>query len=409
MDALLRRRAMIAAGGGSPTPPAPVVSVPYIRGGADGSYIDTGITADNTTRVIVWARNWNPTSSFLFGSRTSAGVDGFSLGTHTGTQTGLIRVDYAQTNNTLSSDAFDKLGSYHKYELYQGVCKVDDVVVATATQSAFSNQHNIHIIGNNNGGTHMNVNLPIDICACQIYKNNVLVRDFTAVSYPSVGLYDAVSGTVFTNAGTGSFTYGTFDENAYIPLAYIECNGAQYFDSGVYGTYSLPIVSKFMPTNATPKWDFILGQRIDSPANSCDFSLGNTQVDNMYMYWRLGSDTSSVRCFDGTASNKLTNKAVVIVKNNAAATVYYNGTQIGTATKTGVSTSFVTTRTLTVACVRAEETPIRNFATGRFYYVGFGAERSFVPARKNNSIGMYDTYNDRFYPSATSTPFIAPI
>ena len=42
MDALLRRRAMIGAGGG-PTPPLPYTPVEYIE--TDGvAYIDTGIT-----------------------------------------------------------------------------------------------------------------------------------------------------------------------------------------------------------------------------------------------------------------------------------------------------------------------------------------------------------------------------
>lgn len=33
------------------------LGTPYIRGGADGSYIDTGIIPNENTRVIVWARN----------------------------------------------------------------------------------------------------------------------------------------------------------------------------------------------------------------------------------------------------------------------------------------------------------------------------------------------------------------
>ena len=61
MDAIMRRRQMMMVG----EPPAPPVMIPYVRGGGDGSYIDTGITPDPTTKVIVWARNWNPGYSYF--------------------------------------------------------------------------------------------------------------------------------------------------------------------------------------------------------------------------------------------------------------------------------------------------------------------------------------------------------
>ena len=47
------------------------------------------------------------------------------------------------------------------------------------------------------------------IASYQILKDNVLVRDFIPVRNEGVGyLYDKVSGQLFGNAGTGSFTYG---------------------------------------------------------------------------------------------------------------------------------------------------------------------------------------------------------
>ena len=49
----LRRRIILAAA----STPAPTGKVAYIRGGDDGSYIDTGIIPDNNTRIVVWARN----------------------------------------------------------------------------------------------------------------------------------------------------------------------------------------------------------------------------------------------------------------------------------------------------------------------------------------------------------------
>lgn len=389
--------------GGQPQP----VMIPYIRGGANGSYIDTGITADNTVRVIVWARNFNPATGFIFGSRVASAQSAYCLGSHAAANTGRIRIDYNQ-GQTFADDQFANLSHYHKYELYQGVLKVDDVEQASATDGTFSNNINIHLLGVNTNGTHENPGLPIDICACQIYKGGNLVRNYTAVNTPSSGLYDAVSETLFTNAGSGSFTYGEFDRNAYTPLEYIECTGAQYFDSGAYGTYSGTIVSKFMPTNTTPQWTLLLGFRTST--NSCDISLGTATAgqDNMRCYWRFGANNTSGNAFNGSTSNKLTNKAVVAYKLSGTLYMYYNNAQIGSNSKSGVSSSFRTTYPMAVGTIRTEESAYSgNCFIGRLYYVGFDSDRSFVPAKKGSRVGKYDTYNDVFYESESGTPFIA--
>ena len=228
---------LVFQNGGSPTPPPPPVGdTPFIRNTSLGAYIDTGITADDTVKIIVWARNFNPGGGFLFGSRDNTTQNTFGIGAHSAANTGRIRLDYSQANNTFADNQFKNLSHYRKYEFYNGVLRIDDEIVATATGVSFSNQHNIHLFGVNSAGTHADMSLPVDVCACKIYKNDVLVRDFSAVGTPSVGLYDAVSETVFTNAGSGTFTYGTFDSSAYSALEYIECSGAQYFLTPESGT-----------------------------------------------------------------------------------------------------------------------------------------------------------------------------
>lgn len=380
------------------------VMIPYIRNANLTEYIDTGITPDNTTRVIVWARNFNPHALFLFGSRVAYQNAAFGMMAGDGAATGSIRNNYGD-NTSDSTNKFTLLSGYHKYELDAGVMKVDDVTLNTL--STFSgNTNNIHLFGCNNNGARLEPMSSMDICAAKIYKGGALVRDFTAVNSPTVGLYDAVSETLFTNAGSGSFTYGTFNQNAYTPLEYIACDENQYFDSGVYGTYSGSIVTKFMPTNTTAQWTSLLGFRTSS--NSCDISLGTATSgqDNMRCYWRFGANNTSGQAFTGSTSNKLTNKAVVAVKSNATLTLYYNNSQIGTNAKSGVSSSFQTTYPLTVGSLRTGESSFGGIFIGRLYYVGFGADRNFVPAKKSGKAGMYDTYNDVFYPSQSGTDFI---
>jgi len=385
------------------------VMIPYIRGGADGSYINTGITADSNTRVIVWARNFNPNAGFIFGSRVAFQSKAFAMNANTATQSGRISANYGDVvSNIPTGDHVTLLSDYHKYELNGNELLVDDVTLLSSTGTLSSdNGLNIHLFGLNNNNTHTSTNAPIDICACKIYKNGSLVRDYT-VDANSAGFYDAVSETVFTNAGSGSFVKGTFDPDAYTRLEYVECSGQQYFDSGVYGTYSLPIITKLRSTNTTQYWMGYMGVFVSSPASCCAFTFGNQVSRNEQLSFRLGASTSDIRIFIGSSTDNLTDKDIVIVKNNNVGYTYYNNTQIGTGTRTGVATSFSTDLTMYVGATRnGQSSTIDSLFRGRICYVGFGAQRSFVPAKKGLIIGMYDTYNDVFYSSATSTPFIA--
>lgn len=372
--------------------------ISYIRGGGDGSYIDTGITADSTTKIIVYARNWNPHSSFLFGSRTSIGVDGFSISTNTGEETGDIRIGYAQTNDTFAYDQFINLSHYHKYELYQGVLKIDDTTVASAVHNVFSNNYNIHLFGNNNGGTHMNASLPIDICSVQIYKGGVLVRDFIPRKKPYIGLYDTVSQTLFTNAGSGLLSYGTFYPDAYTPLEYVSCTGEQYFDTGILGTNSLNFVCKIMP-NVVSDYSMVFGCQTTVSSKRYGFLFGNdlTKGSHIYFLYADGSEgynnTTTLNGYDYKAQKRW----------NAFS--FYSGSNVITQ-KTPTVSSYTTDYNIYVGARNNAGIADLPFE-GRLYYIGFGSSRSLVPANVGGVAGMYDTYNDVFYSSSSGTNFIA--
>lgn len=397
MDALLRRRAMIAAG-------AIPAGLPYIRGGADGSYIDTGITPDNTTKVIVWARNFNPNCGTLFGSMISGTNSAFALAASGSANSCRMPIYYGNAGATYPTGTQERYFSgYHKYEMDGANLYVDDTLIATSTGTLSGNNLNIHILGVNSNGSHASMALPADICACKIYKNNVLVRDYTATRVPSAGLYDAVSDTVFTNAGTGSFTYGTFDENAYTPLEYISCSGAQYFDTGLKGGYEVPWVFVFTPNGTTAVNSYPLGAQTSSSSKRCAVAVGNTTYVNGRLYFNYQAASNTVKTTN--TNNYFTNKKIVYVKNNNVATAYVNNSQEGTVTGTSGS-SFVTDYNLFMGAVNVAGTPGGHFV-GKLHYCGMGTNRNYVPAQVNNVAGMYDTYNEVFYPSATATPFVA--
>lgn len=405
MDLLLRRRMLMLMGA---VPPPPVEYIPYIRGGADGSYIDTNITPDDATRVIVWARNWNPYSERLFGSKSSAGTDHFNILASGATAVDRIRVCFGNDTITYVDNALPSyLGGYHKYELNGNNFYIDDVLKATSPTASFTGTFPIHILGVNNDGTHEPTLLPIDICAVKIYQDGVLVRDFTATNSPSVGLYDSVSDILFTNAGSGSFTYGAFDPQAYTSLSYVECNGSQYFDSGVVGKYSDGIICKCTPMATTSHLYDILGV-VNSSTGSCRFTVGASNSLNNRMYFSLGNTTTTYSMYNST-SPRLTNLDIVLAKSAASnqANMYRNNAKTGsTATASAASSGFVTTGSMYIGGAYGYNLTTRAFI-GRFHYIRFGAERSYIPALVNNVAGMYDTYNDVFYPSTSGSDFIA--
>ena len=400
MDALLRRRSMIAAGGGSPTPPGPTTTMPYIRGGSDGSYIDTGITADNTVKIIVWARNVNPSAdgwSHIFGSRSDSSSNQLVVALPYTANMGKIFVGYANTS-AYSSDAFEYLSGYHKYELYGGSLSVDDVIVATASANSFSNSQNIYLFGVNSGGTLAQCRLPVDICACKIYKNNVLVRDYTAVNSPSVGLFDSISNTLFTNAGNGSFTYGTFNSSAYVPLEYVESAGASYFDAGLKGSQDLNYVCKYR-MNATTDWPALFGCQTSSSSKRYGITFGDSTVVGRYIYFLYNSAAKSYN-----NSSTMNGSDYVAVKSGVNHYLYLNNTQ--KTSKTHSSATFTTDYNIYVGAFMSGGNVGSPFE-GRLYYLRLGSERNFVPAKVSGVAGMYDTYNDVFYPSGTNTNFVA--
>lgn len=384
--------------GSGPTPPTPTF-IPYIRGGV-GSYIDTGITADDSTRVIVWARNFNPSSVVLFGSRVGGTNQAFGVFAPALQYSGSIRFDYGSTQNYVN-DAFTKMSGYHKYELNGADFYVDDTLVGTATAATFDNSLNIFLFAINTNGTADNSALPIDICACKIYKGGNLVRDYTPVNSPSVGLHDAVSNTVFTNSGSGSFSYGAFDPDAYTPLEYIECDKRQYFDSGVYGSENIKVVTKFRMTSTDKKYSRLFGCRNSGDTIMCELMIGNESYDNRYYYMRYAGASNTVY---NTASQ--TGNDLVFTATGNAFGLYKNNSSLGT--KTGASGTFTTPQTMYVGTSNiAGDGQMQYAFYGRIYYHSLDAQHAYVPAKVNNVAGLYDTYNDVFHPSESGVPFVA--
>ena len=384
--------------------------IPYIRVSA-GDYIDTGITPDETTKIIVWARNFNPAGTaytYLFGSRVANLDSMFGLNLPSKADTGKIRACFGDTNTDIDAGTWWLMSHYHKYELSADGFYVDDTLVSAVTPATFSNNFNIYLCNCNNSGSVVvastSVSSPIDICACKIYKGGVLVRDFTAVRTPSIGLKDAVSDTVFTNAGSGSFTFGRFNPDAYTPLKSILTEGNSYFVTRETGSYSLQIIMRCVSMLDSATWSSPIG--VYNSTKRCDFMFGNDSQRNGRLYGCLGTGSSSL-IYAPNQSGYYDNKYLTLIKTNNSFKGYYNYDELGTGYTGTTDTSFDTRYYISIGARRnGPDGTFTNKFSGRFIYAKVG-NHNYVPALVNNVAGMYDTYNDVFKSSETDTPFTA--
>lgn len=173
-------------------------------------YIDTGFKANTTTTKFVGA--FTPTQKVmaaLLGSRNET-----TSGTHACNafvlETGNFRVDWANGNYNGNEISY-VVGTKYEMEITRGT------LVINGTAKSFSNRTSIDQLGNFLIGTFTNVKKPYAdgfvgyIHECKLYSNDVLIRDFIPVKRISdnvVGMYDIVTETFFTNAGTGEFIAG---------------------------------------------------------------------------------------------------------------------------------------------------------------------------------------------------------
>lgn len=379
--------------------------VPYIRGGSDGSYIDTGITPDQTTKVIVWARNWNPggaSYTWLFGSRVANQDSMFGLTLMSNANTGKIRLSYGSVNTDIDSDTWHLMSHYRKYELSSDGFYVDDNIIGSVPAETFSNNYTIHLFGLNNGGTRINPVVDIDIVACKIYKGGVLVRDYTAVRTPSIGLYDAVSDTVFTNAGSGAFTFGRFNPDAYSPLKSISMSGNSYFVTSEIGKYSTPILIRCRSTVPSAAWNAPLGGR--GSTNRCEIIFGNDSMRNARLYGIINSG-SATAIYSANTAGYYDVKTVNVIKTNNVFRAYYNYAELGSGTTGSTNTNFSAGYYIAIGASKNVDNFTQKFH-GYIMYARVG-KHNYVPASVNGVAGMYDTYNDVFRVSETDTPFTA--
>lgn len=188
----------------NPNLPSTYTQVEYIESSGT-QYIDTGFKPNQDTGVDADAEFKTQTSGqWLFGSRTSANNNAIGILTYKGK----YRFDYNATTKFFDNSAsFD---SRFVVSVNKNVSTLNGTITNTIPYAEFSSGVNLFLFANNNGGSVAS-NGAAKLYSCQIYDNGTLVRDYIPClnSDGAAGLYDLVNGVFYTNAGTGTFSYGS--------------------------------------------------------------------------------------------------------------------------------------------------------------------------------------------------------
>lgn len=182
--------------------PAGYTQVEYLQS-TGTQYIDVGFKPNQDTRAILDVNSALVSGPvWLFGARTSASSKAYNFLCY-GSK---YRSDY--NDNSSTSLTINPSGRF-TIDKDKNVTKINGSTASTITYGAFQCEYNLFLFSNNNAGA-ANSGASISIYSCKIYDNGVLVRDMVPArnSSGTLGMYDLVGGTFYTNAGSGTFTAG---------------------------------------------------------------------------------------------------------------------------------------------------------------------------------------------------------
>lgn len=168
-------------------------------------YIDTGMKLNQDSGVELKVSNITYGSTRLFGSRSSATSNNYSILT---TASGMVLDFQNYNNNRLSaSDLSDPIYLSMNNQKLEANSSSKNI----GTYTNFTTPGNAYIFNGAGSFPAGYTNAKMRLYYCRLYDNGTLVRNFIPCYRKSdnvVGLYDIVNNQFYTNAGTGTFTYG---------------------------------------------------------------------------------------------------------------------------------------------------------------------------------------------------------
>ena len=175
-------------------------------------YINTGLRLKQTHSVEMAIQNLTNASAKIFGSRTSATSNNFSILTGLVGGTLSLVTDFQNySNNRLSVDITNNLNDKYTIKVNNSKMSINDTEKAITTYSNFTTPSNAYIFSASGTYPAGYVNASTKLYYCKIWNGTTLIRDYVPCYRKNdneVGLYDLVNDVFYTNSGTGVFTKG---------------------------------------------------------------------------------------------------------------------------------------------------------------------------------------------------------
>ena len=397
--------------------PSGYTQVEYIES-TGTQYIDTGFYPKYNSRVVMDISNLSDdTTQWLFGSRdsgSSTAANQFCLYRNAATT---VRADYFGANaSTTISDMTGRTVAERNGNIVS-------IFGATITNTAVTSgecTYPMYLFTLNNAGTAHSNKASMRMYSCQVYDNELLVRDFVPCvnSSGSAGLYDVVSGVFYSNAGSGTFTASTSSYSSiarkvkegfigiggtvlrklpegYTQLEYIESTGSQYIDTGICPNQSTRLDMRFTLLSGFPNKTEIFGAR-----NSAEyFELLFYESGSMYLQF-------------GT---QLPYKSFVVGDFNISLRdgILYDGNTGSLLLDASAAGSFSITQTLYLFAMHnasggVERQTKARISDCKIYRDGINLDRDFIPVKNSSGeVGLFDMVTMTFYGDASGVGFVA--
>lgn len=160
-------------------------------------YIDTGLVATNNTKISITFERQG-IDGCLIATDTAWCNTGFGIWSHAGEYGNTCITSISLSDNIKHTVVNDK-GKFY----------IDGSLYTTLTANTFSTAQNLYLFALNRAGSIIE-NYTGKFYSCQIYDNDVIVRDFVPAIDGSgkACLYDKVTQAFFYNGGSGTFAHG---------------------------------------------------------------------------------------------------------------------------------------------------------------------------------------------------------
>ena len=182
--------------------------VEYIKS-TGTQYIDTGIKTNTTTSRYETKINPSLVSGTIgiFGTRNGSTANQSSMNVFI--IDGTFRLDWL--NGAMGSSVRISSNTEYAISITRGLATINNVNYKFGENTSIDGPYTFYVGSFNNAGSVYSNGFSGKIYYSKLYNNNILVFDGVPCYRKSdneIGMYDLVSNTFFTNAGTGTFTAG---------------------------------------------------------------------------------------------------------------------------------------------------------------------------------------------------------